>query len=234
VAITAVGTVIQANPSVATTSQVISLDTTADTVGDLVFLHTEAQSTTVHVTGVSGGGADSGGWQLCNTLVGTSIANYSTWWWMRLGTVGTANVTLTWSSVPSFPQYAFLRFGAGLGATTSWAVVDSGVLSNAVSGTLTYPTLKADTAGQLYIGAGMTSVSGTNTSAGSTTGGWVWQTDAYADAICYNLSIGSGAVTPPAAVNNPNTTTSDSLGVIFTCSPRAPKRSRSRSPNYRR
>jgi hypothetical protein len=88
-------------------------------------------------------------------------------------------------------------------------------LNNAAAGTIIYPTLAATAAAQLYTGYGSTSIAGTGGGAGSTTGGWVWQTDGYACELVYNLSIGPGSVTPPNATNNPSSETSNSLGAII-------------------
>lgn len=203
----AVGTVVQAAPATATTQ---TFTVSPVTVGDLMVFFESTPSSTIKVSTVSGGGADGTGWQQITTgsLNGSEIVQM---FWARVGTTGSQTVTVTFSADATglFPQYDVQMFTAGLGSATTWTVDNSGTTSG-TSASPSFPTLSATGTGELYVGY----VAVQNAaSAGSTTGGWVWQTDSYADELVYNLSVGSGSVTPPAASQTSGTW--ESIAALF-------------------
>jgi hypothetical protein len=200
----------------ATTTQTFS--NTSTTAGNLLILFEAVGSatTTAKVTNVTGGTADANGWTKVAEFIGTSTLNGLYVWMARVGTPGTANITVTFAaSGASFPQHNVFEFSAGLGASTPWTVDDAQTKSNASAATIAFPTVTATGSGELLWGiASANTASANGATAGSTTGGYVWKTDAFADAMVYNLSVGPGAITPPPA-NNTATGTSNSIAVLF-------------------
>jgi hypothetical protein len=212
--ITAVGTRLT-QQAAATTTSTLSINPTA--VGNLMVLWAVIASTTISASSVSGGNCT---W---NAITGATSSgtgrNFVKMFWGKATSTGAANATITWSASATglFPCTTAQQWTCtGVSGSTPWAVVNSGHLENVAGASVVFPGIAASGASQLYAGLGCTASSGTGTSAGSTTGGWVWQTDGFSNAFPYNLSVGPGTVTPPSATNNPTSATSNSSAAIFT------------------
>jgi hypothetical protein len=211
--ITAVGTRVTQQNAASTTST-MSINPTA--VGNLVVLWAVCPSNTVNASSVTGGNCT---WTAIPGATSNGTGReYIKMFWGKATATGAANITVTWSASATglFPVTTAQQFTSGGGSGTPWAVVASNHLENTASASVTFPGLAASGATQLYAALGSTATSGTGTSAGSTSGGWVWQTDGYSNAVPYNLSVGPGTVTAPSATNNPSTATSNSSAAVFT------------------
>lgn len=223
-AITAVGLrITQQNAPV---SNVSTMSITPGAIGNIFLLATQVASSSVTTSSVTGGscvGLDGGtNWTLLATVSGVNVNSMKLWIGKATST-SAANISVTWSGAAGNPCTTAQQFasGRGMGAGTPWATVTAGTLHNASSTTVVFPTQQASATGQLYFGYGSTSTSGsTTTTAGTTTGGWVWQTDGFASVIVHNLSIGPASVTAPNASNSPADTT-DLFAVVVTDDPPA-------------
>lgn len=221
-AITARGTIASTSASVSGTTETITINSTSWAVGDIVWLYSSKSSTTIKINSITGGGADGTGWQLVNSITGTANTAFVTCWWAKLGSIGSLTATLTWSATPGTPMVAWQGFTAGLGASTVWTVVDAKSLTNSTaSTTITMPTCTATGAGQLYMGVGASGISATSTGAGSATGGWTWQTDAFADRFAYNLSTAAGSFVAPNPTQAPSTQSNSAATLFSAAAPAA-------------
>lgn len=181
-AFTAVGTEVDAG---ATTGQgTVSVTTT--TLGDLLVMFTAIASSTISVTGITGGGC--GTW----IQVGTPVTNVNTlqMWYGTTATVGTANATVTFSAaIGSVSRiFSYQKFSAGLGSTTIWSVDTSSHLSNTTSTAVTYPTLTPSSGTDLYVGLSQASSAATSGS----TAGYTYQ---HISATTFELMVYNLAVT---------------------------------------
>lgn len=200
-----------------------SLAITTSAIGDLIVVTADVTSPTITLTGVSGGNA--GSWtQVCAPLYDSAVANSQSMWKGVVTSTGAGTLTFTYSAAigTTGVQRVFQMFHSSNGASTTWTVEASNEQVNAAATTGSFPTLTAGGTGRLYFGL-CAVVSGFPT--GSTTGGWVWDnTDTYLDLLLYNLSVGSGSVTPPTTGTG-TSQKSVALGALFSdASPATPPR----------
>jgi hypothetical protein len=226
-------------------SNVSTMSITPSAIGSSVFiLATISASATITATAVTGGscvGLDGGAsWTLIpRTTIGGTNINSTKLWLGVASSLSAANISITWQAGASFPCTTAQQFASdrGMGAGTPWLIADSDLLHNSAGATLAFPSIDSSAAGQLYCAYGQTSTAGSSTTAGSTTGGWVWQTDGYGGQLVYNPSIGPAGVAAPSATNAPSSETSDAIGVILTDAPpfadrTQPYTSRRRASNW--
>jgi hypothetical protein len=200
-----------------------TMSITPTTLGNLFVLFTNQPSNTLNATSCSGGSCKAldgvtTNWDKCTIAVSSGTGrNFLNAFVGKATATAAANAVIQWSGAGGFPCTTGQEFGSslGLGASTPWNIIDQDHIENAASATLTFPTSVATVSAQLYVGFASTDQAGTSTGAGSTTGGWVWQTDGYADQIVYNLSIGPGNVTAPNGTNSPAGSTSNALSIIL-------------------
>jgi hypothetical protein len=162
--------------------------------GDLVLLFVRIQSTTITITGITGG--SSTGWaKVANTS--DSGRGWSGELWMATATaVGAANATITYSSAIGVINVlrTTTHWTAGLGPATTWTIDDFGAVDKvAANTTIDYPSLTAEGSGELYVGHCLVNGSGV---AGATSG-FTYANDTNADQIAYNTSV-TGTVDPSA------------------------------------
>lgn len=195
----------------------VAVTTTA--LGDLLCLGTYSGSG-VHISSVAGGGAT--GWTAFAapfvTQGGTSTLEI---WVAAVNAVVTStNLTVTFASSVSASTIELdtAQFTAGLGSGTNWSRDGSqqGGRSNTVSTatTITYPSLTAAAAGELYFGKAVVGSGGGGNSGTPATAGFL--ADTFGDPYCYGLPTASGAYQP--VQNNTSTGTSDTIGVLIAAS----------------
>lgn len=205
-AISAVGTLAKISSNVAT------LSVSPTTLGDLMVLLTDIGSTTVHATSISGGGVAT--WtHVVGPFVGTSGTVSQDMWFGAVTTTGAGTVTVTGSAAITgfFNNYSCQQFTGGAGVT--WAVdgTQAATKSNTASTTLTYPTLVAAGAGELYYGH-CRQAAGTASTSGATAG-YTVVLDAGSTPVIYNPSV-SGSQSPTSV--NGTSVVSNAIGALFT------------------
>ena len=181
-AFTAVGSFTQA------TTLTPSVTTVAD--GDLYLLGIQAQSATVHPTGVSGGGCT--GWtQMGTTYSGTQGTCNISVWAGQVASAGTATLTVTLSGTAPAMRIAGQEFSA----TGAWAYDTSGGKSTASSNT--FPSLTPAGAGELYF-----SWSDVDSLSAGSTSGYTYDEDSHSNWCVFNPSCTSSAQAPAFPANS--------------------------------
>jgi hypothetical protein len=183
---------------------------TAAAIGSLRRLRAKYASNTLSISTVAGGncnissGAGAGKWTriLGPTADTNATVNRHEVW---IGTASNGNstgketITLTWSgTITGIGVDLMCRTFDNGDTTTTWALdgTQQGLVNNASSATITYPSLTAAGAGELATGGARCPSGG---SYGTPTGGgftWVTATDANGNPDIYSLSAGSGTVAP--------------------------------------
>lgn len=193
-AISAVGTFSSTNGTAITTKSV-----TTATAGDLIVVFALYLSNTRTITAVTGGTADGSGWSKIASQVDgvTSIEM----WWAKVGTPGTANVTVTYSASMAgiFIGYGDRQFTNGTGASTIWAADGTG--SGQINGSATtaaYPSKTPSAAGRLYVGYG---VGHSVAMVPGSTSGFTYHIDSTDNCFLWNANV-SGAVAPTTGVTS--------------------------------
>lgn len=190
-AITHVGTF--ASNAVTTTGTTNALSYTTVNLGDVVMVTSATSSATVGISTLSGGGVTT--WNKIVLLSGNDL------WWGKVTTVGAVTLTATYSASIAASSLSAEQYTNGSGSGTTWSVVTSASHSGASSTTMTYDSMTATAAGQLWFGYAVPSTAG---SAGSTSG-FTYQVDnaTFASVIAYSVLGASGTVTPPTAPDSP-------------------------------
>ena len=164
-------------------------------IGDLVVITADVTSPTITLTGVSCDKTDTM-IQAVAPVYDATVANSQSMWLGRRNATGTGTITFTYSTTigTTGVQRVYQQFHSDRPVGNPWVLEDSSGVVRAAATAGVFPTLNALGSGKLYVGL-LAVVSGYT--AGSTTGGWVWQTDTYLDNNLYNLSVGPGSVVPP-------------------------------------
>ena len=178
--------------------------------GNCLILGTKITTTTITVTGVSGGGAT--GW---TRIAGpNNDGTRSQELWMgRVTATGAQTISLTYSGSVSAAAVDLdcQEFSSPLGTAAVWTKDTSGWLLNSASTTVTYPTLApARAPTELY--AGQSRIPGGLTWSGLTAG-FTGQTDVNGNRFIYGLSV-TGSVSP-SEVNATNAA-SGALAALLT------------------
>lgn len=201
-AISAVGSLTTTSPSGGATT-VKSVTTT--TAGNLLILYTLVLNGARTITSVAGGTADGGGWtKLGSQNSGAEIIEI---WWAKVGTPGTANITVTWNSSTAgmFLIHGNREFTNGTGASTIWQVDGTGSgQTNASATTAAYPPKTPSAAGRLYVGYAGGLGGQPLVSAGGTPAGFTFQIDTFDNAFAYNPNV-SALVSPATGPGNAQT-----------------------------
>ena len=175
----AVGGLIQA------TSATFSL--TPGGAGDLILLEVTVPPDSAVIC--SSAASSNATWTLLASLTGVNVQGTAA---VLAGTVtgtGTATVTLTFTGgSPAAIRAGGQEFSSTAG---SWALDAHGNEDDA-SATTDYPTLTPAGAGELYFGYAYNSES----SVAGSTSGYVYESDAHSNGLCYNVSCTSSAQTP--------------------------------------
>lgn len=216
-AITVVGNLDSATGTALTTLTL----TAAAAVGDVRVLVTVLGSSTINVSSISGGNATTWTRVMGPTNdTNASIKRHEIW----IGTVANGNtsghetITITWaSSTAGLATDLDCRTFSNSDTATTWARdgSQSGLNNNASAATITYPSLTAAGAGELYVGHSRTPSGG---SYGTPTGGgftWVTATDANGNPYIYSVSAGSGTVAPTQSTT---ASVSHAIGVLLIAS----------------
>jgi large repetitive protein len=209
VAISAVGTYVNANNATSGTTYTLAVSPTA--IGHLLFLTVacDTATTTVSATSVSGGGVTTWTKVAGHAIFSASNVNLELWMGVITAT-GSQTITVTWSASATGHYLGAQEFSSSL-ASPVWGVDGGGqILNNASSTAVTYPTRVASATGELY--AGFAFVAGTGSTSGATSG-YTVQLDGLGNPFIYNPSV-SGSQSP-AAVQSP-AGVSTSSGVLVT------------------
>lgn len=131
-----------------------TLSVTPVAVGDLLLLWVLIGTVSVHVTGVTGGGANGTGWQSAEAAAPT-LGDLEIWW-ATVGTTGSSTITVSYSGSVSGDFCALICDSWTAGAGTTWSVVTGGAIYNSSASTsVTFPNLTSGAsagAGQLWWG----------------------------------------------------------------------------------
>lgn len=207
-AITATGTFNSTSGTALATQSVTSAN-----AGDLAVLAVLVTSTAASITSIANGTADGGGWSRKLTYLGLTSTTLEVWT-ARVGTPGTVNADITWSSVGgAFVDIGRRCYTAGLGASTVWAL--DGTASgqdNGATTTCAFPSKTAAGSGELYLGFGF----GNNFPlvAGATSG-VVYNVTSADNMFLHHVSV-SGSLAPVTGTHSSQT--SASLGMLLTAS----------------
>jgi hypothetical protein len=206
-----------------------SFSVTTVNVGDLILFCCSLLSTSITVTGVSGGGANGTGWQQIQSPVANSPTT-NDMWWATVGSTGAQTITVTFSTTIGTTECgrAAWQFTAGLGASTTWTVDTANSFSQTTaSTTVTYPTLVPAGSGELYTGVSTPNGFG---AAGSTSG-YTYKTTSFGEVVLWNLSV-TGSQSPTATQSS--SASASSHAAIFTATaPVDPPPFRWRAPGRR-
>lgn len=195
-----------------------TVSVTTHTVGDVVMLGVFNDTSTITVSSVSGGGAT--GWARVAGPFSASVTNANLEIWAgTVSTVTTATITVTFSaSVASLTvELDTDQFTAGLGSGTVWSrdgTQQAGKNNTTAATTVTYPSLTAAAAGELYFGKGIVAAGSANTTGTPSTA--VFMADTFSDPYCYGLPTASGAYQPVQNISASGT--SDAIGVLMKAS----------------
>lgn len=197
-AISASGTVVQDS---GTGKATLSINPAA--VGNAVLFSAVIGSASISAASLSGGNCS---WTRIVAPISDSTMGVNVDLWLGVATAtGAQNVTVTGTSsiAATGNQLTAQQYTAGLGATTVWAVDNgqaSGIDFTGTATALALPSLTPTTAGvALYHGLVVPQFNG---SGGTTTGGYVWQSDNFTDRLVYNLAAPSPAVGVGATQDN--------------------------------
>jgi hypothetical protein len=158
--------------------------------GDLVVAYLHANTTTSHVMSIQ----DSNHritWHSSASIAGTDSGHLTQRLELCIGTVesvGSTEVSATWSSgTPDFFIYAW-EFSSTLGAAAKWTVTASAFKTHGTTGpdTLTWPSLTSGPAGGLWVG---TAYPGTKTSPVTTTPGFTYAFDKYGNPLVEQVTL---------------------------------------------
>jgi hypothetical protein len=177
-------------------------------VGDLMIVSDQLHSTSINVTGVTGG--NSGTWHLAEQFIDIpNTLTYQVWYAVTTST-GSSKVTVTYSATTSLPVELIADSFTASRAVT-WNVVAGEGVSNSTSTSVLFPTLTSGApTGELYWGASEERGSGV---AGSTPG-FIYGLTNEANAYLYDASLSSNSAYAPSAGQTP-AGVSTSVGVIF-------------------
>ncbi len=207
--ITAVGTL----ASNAATG-VATLSVSPQHAGDLLILAVKADSTSITVLSVSGGGVTT--WSRAEGPYTGYGGHDLEIWSGTVASVGTSTITVVFSGSVSavYTGLAAEEF-AGPAAGTVWGIDTGAGIPNASSTTVTFPALAPAGAGELYFGYATVANSG---SAGSTSG-VSYATTSDDDVVAYDTDVG-GAL-QPTALQSPGGV-SGALALLVTASTPSP------------
>jgi len=161
-------------------------------VGDLMVAVDEQNDNTLTATSVSGGGVTT--WTRAIQYVGVNEPREYEIWYGVVTSTGSSPIvfTLSGSNAGFVAEYEAQEFTDGLGSGTTWSLDTTGHSETVSSATVTYPSLNAAGAGELYYGfADMPSAP-----AAGMTSGFTYFTTADANQTAYNPAAGPGAVQP--------------------------------------
>ncbi|MGD0381748.1 MAG: IPT/TIG domain-containing protein, partial [Acidimicrobiales bacterium] len=161
-------------------------------VGDLLVLVVKAESTTITVSSVSGGGV--GTWAQAEDYAGYSGHDLEIWTG-TVTTTGASTIAVTFSASVTavYTGLAAQEFSASSGSSTVWAVGSGSGISNTSSTTVTLPKLTPTGTGELYFGYAAIA----NNGAAGTTTGFTYATTSDADVATYDTNV-SAAIQPTA------------------------------------
>lgn len=193
-AITAVGTI--ASSSGTGTTNTATQTVATPVVGDLWIFGSSVLTSTITITGISGGGVPSSGPMAWQRLVGPFLSNgnhYQEMWMGQVTTASGTTITATYSSAINALNHTVgaQAFRPNINSPI-WAPGQTGNTTSASATTITYPNLSpVGSLGELYIGK---CYQGGTASAGSTSG-FTYQLDADGCPFIYNVGV-TGSVTP--------------------------------------
>ncbi len=187
-----------------------SLAVTPQTVGDVLVVFAEVETTGPTVSSVTGGGVAT--WTKGGQFAGSDGVD-SEIWFGKITTTGSATVSFTWSSSISghAAEYGAQEFSAGLGANTVWALDKTAGTNGASSTTVPFPSLTPSGSGELYFGYAQVA----NSAAKGATTGFTYAVTTNGNAVTYDPNV-SGTVAPTATQSPAGVSTS--VGVLLSAS----------------
>ena len=184
--------------------------TATSAIGDIRCFHSKINSSSITVTGLSGGNVTT--WtRVAGPTTDTSgvPATHDLWIGTCTG-AGTTSITVTWSgSVAGLATDFVCQTFTNSNTATTWARDGAALalLNNASSTTVTYPTATAAGTGELYFGHGRCASGGSY----SQPAGGTEVTDANGNPTIYLLAAGAGSVSP---THTSTATLSYTIGVL--------------------
>lgn len=187
-------------------------------IGDLLVLSEQSTNATAVAT-VSGGGVTTWSNAVINTGAG-GTTHRSEIWFGTVTSTGSSPVTVCYGTSPSCAgtpgvnEINVSEFTAvGVGASTTYGVNVSGTNNGTSSGgVVTYPSLTAQTSGELYYGYAQASSTGSN---GSTSGFSYYQTPTQNNEITYDPSLTGATTYQPTSSQSTGTGTYSTTAAIF-------------------
>ena len=177
-----------------------TLSVTPATVGDIIVFSSKVSSTTLSITGISGGGCAV--WNaISGPVVDATNGGTEELWYGIVTTTGATTITLTWSGTNSVDtDLVAFEFASGL-TKTRWAIAAWGSQINTSSTTITWPSLKSNAASlQAYYGYAR---QGGTATAGSTTG-FTYTVDSDSNIYCRNVALSANTSYQPTATTSPS------------------------------
>ena len=179
-------------------SSTTTLSDSPANIGDLMVLTTQIPTSSVTVSGISGGGVST--WTKVVANNGNGTVNRVEMWMGKVSTTGAGTITVTYSAgTGNNNEITATEFTAsGVSANTAWGVDSSGTqLNSTASTTITYPSLTSAGASELYVGYAQSQTA--NGSAGSTSGFSYLVTTTQKNVIAYTFPTAAGTVYQPTA-----------------------------------
>lgn len=227
-AIAQVGTFASISSGAAGTAPTLGYTTV--NAGDLILCTSSTTLATSVQTAASGGGSVN--WRQAVSVSGGSQATGVAIFYGSVSTVGAVTLTATLSASANSSLDVF-QFTAGFGPGTRWSVITTAGAQAAASTTMTFPTMNATDAGQLWYGYTVP----TNVGSVGSTAGFTYQLNnsTWTNIIAYRLTAGVGAVTAPTATQS-TSAVYNAEGLIITALPPMPGpqpyTARARASNY--
>jgi hypothetical protein len=188
----------------------VTLAVTPQTVGDVLVVFAEVETTGHTVSSVAGGGVAT--WTKGEQFAGSDGVDTEIWFG-KITTVGSSTVTFTWSSSISGhgAEYGAQEFSAARGANTVWTLDTAGSVNGASSTSVPYPSLTPSGSNELYFGYAQVA----NAAATTSSSGFTSVVTSNGNAVTYDTNV-SGPVTPSTTQSPAGTSTS--VGVLLKAS----------------
>ena len=170
------------------------------TIGDEVVLTTQIPTSSVTVTGISGGNVAT--WSKIVANNGNGTVNRVEMWAGTVTNVGSSTITVTYSSSPGAEEVTATEFtAAGVNASTSWGIESSNsLLNSSPASTFNFPSATAVDGSELYVGYAQ--VQNPPATAGSTTDFNYIITSTQHNVITYDPNLTANTAYQPAANQN--------------------------------
>ncbi len=182
-------------------------------VGDVIVLTTQIPTGSVTVSSVAGGGVTT--WTKAVVNTGNGTVNRVEMWIGTVASLGSSNITVTYSSSPGAEEVTATDFtAAGVNASTSWGIESTASqLNSTSSSTVTFPNLIPINGAELYVGYAQ--VQNPPATSGSTTGFNYIVTSTQHNVITYDPSTTANTAYQPTANQN-SAGQSNTIGAILT------------------